>query len=184
VFGLPRKLRQDCHELEKRFYRISRVLHPDRFSAPDKKAWKHLSLERMSFINQAYQTLKDPMALRNYLLEQEGIRVQESASQRSSSQLAQAPSDLPLDIIETWFDLQEKLLEDPEGTQGLLTEFTKTLSLFKQDQQDQLASLEIAYDASSSREILESIGKCVKISQYIHSIEKDLKRFKANADSD
>src|SRR4051794_2946683 len=67
AFGVERRFSQDRSFLEKRFYELSRGLHPDRFSNASPQA-RNNSLERMSFINQAYGTLKNPSFLREYLL--------------------------------------------------------------------------------------------------------------------
>src|SRR5947207_8975224 len=64
-FGLPRKLRIDEQELEKSFYSLSRLFHPDYFmnaSAEERQA----SIERSSMLNDAYRTLRDPVSRAKY----------------------------------------------------------------------------------------------------------------------
>src|SRR6476620_11048898 len=53
ALGVPKKFNLDHAEVEKRFYEISRALHPDRFTNADIQS-RVLSLERMSFLNRAY----------------------------------------------------------------------------------------------------------------------------------
>ncbi|MBE7181371.1 MAG: Fe-S protein assembly co-chaperone HscB, partial [Terriglobus roseus] len=61
LFALPRHLNIDSQALEKTFYAQSRRLHPDRFAArpADEQAD---ALARSSALNDAYRTLRDPIA--------------------------------------------------------------------------------------------------------------------------
>jgi molecular chaperone HscB len=71
-FGLPRKLHVDAADLERRFRDLSRQFHPDYFynaTAAERRA----SLERSSYLNDAYRVLKHPAARVDYLLEVEGM---------------------------------------------------------------------------------------------------------------
>src|ERR687896_226794 len=69
--GLPRKLRIDPAELEQRFRTLSRQFHPDYFYNATAEE-RHASLERSSYLNDAYRTLKSPASRVEYLLSVEG----------------------------------------------------------------------------------------------------------------
>src|SRR6202521_391158 len=70
-FGLTRKLGIDSADLDQRFRFLSRQFHPDYFynATP---AERRASLERSSYLNDAYRTLRQPIARIGYLLELEG----------------------------------------------------------------------------------------------------------------
>src|ERR1700710_800397 len=70
--GLPRKLNLDPADIEQRFRTLSRQFHPDYFynATP---AERRASLERSSYLNDAYRTLKEPIARVEYLLQLEGF---------------------------------------------------------------------------------------------------------------
>src|SRR5258705_12452735 len=70
--GLPRRLTIDAQDLEKRFRELSRQFHPDYYynAAP---AERLASLERSSYLNDAYRTLKNPVARVEHLLALEGL---------------------------------------------------------------------------------------------------------------
>ena len=70
--GVPRKLNLDAADLEQRFRALSRQFHPDYFynATP---AERRASLERSSYLNDAYRTLRQPIARIEYLLELEGL---------------------------------------------------------------------------------------------------------------
>ncbi|MGE0448344.1 MAG: Fe-S protein assembly co-chaperone HscB [Vicinamibacterales bacterium] len=70
--GLPRKLTIDVAEIEQRFRALSRQFHPDYFYNAS-LAERRASLERSSYLNDAYRTLKNPIARTAYLLELEGV---------------------------------------------------------------------------------------------------------------
>ena len=71
-FGLPRRLGLDPRDLEQRFRELSRKFHPDYFyNAPP--AERLASLERSSYLNDAYRTLRNPVARLEHLLAIEGL---------------------------------------------------------------------------------------------------------------
>jgi molecular chaperone HscB len=70
--GVPRKLNLDPQDLERRFRDLSRKFHPDYFynAAP---AERLASLERSSYLNDAYRTLRNPATRIEHLLAIEGL---------------------------------------------------------------------------------------------------------------
>ena len=76
IFSLPAKLGIDTAALEKSFYALSRRLHPDRFAARSAEE-QEAALVESSRLNDAYRTLKDPIARTEYLLKLEGVEMEE-----------------------------------------------------------------------------------------------------------
>ena len=72
ALGLAPKLALDPEELKKHFYERSRQWHPDRFSRASADE-QQKSLEMTSMLNDAFRTLRDPIARAEYFLEQKGI---------------------------------------------------------------------------------------------------------------
>ena len=71
-FGIPRRLTLDLQDLERRYRDLSRKFHPDYFyNAPP--AERLASLERSSYLNDAYRTLRNPAARIEHLLAIEGL---------------------------------------------------------------------------------------------------------------
>jgi molecular chaperone HscB len=98
--GLPRKLGVNAAQLEQNFRALSRQFHPDYFyNAPP--AERRASLERSSYLNDAYRTLKQPISRIGYLLELEGFGT------ASPDQAKQVPASL----LEEVFALNEELDE-------------------------------------------------------------------------
>ncbi len=99
--GLPRKLNLGANDLEQRFRGLSRQFHPDYFfnaSTTERRA----SLERSSYLNDAYRTLKNPVSRLEYLLQLEGL---------ASRSPEEASKQVPPDLLEEVFALNEELDE-------------------------------------------------------------------------
>jgi molecular chaperone HscB len=112
-FGLPRHLRIDTAALEKAFYAQSRRLHPDRFASRP-LAEQETALAASSQLNDAYRTLRDPIARTEYLLALEGIQLEEQS--RAATDAARATGTekkqvAPPDLLEEAFELNMQLEE-------------------------------------------------------------------------
>lgn len=167
AFGLKRKFKQDLSELEKRFYRFSRELHPDRFTLAGAEA-QGLSLKRMSFLNQAYSTLRDASILREYLLTLEGVQTGKGNERPG----------LPMELAETWFEIQDLMTDDPAAAQEKITSFEQSLDAFQKEIDLRLERLESDYDREPSRQHLEEIFKEIQAGTYLNSLKSDLKKKK------
>jgi molecular chaperone HscB len=112
-FGLERRLNIDLSSLEKEFYRLSRRLHPDMFarSSPGEQQW---STQKTSLLNDAYRTLRDPIARTEYLLELEGVKLEEqsrAATDEARAQGKEKQQVVPPDLLEEVFELNMQLEE-------------------------------------------------------------------------
>src|SRR5262245_50990388 len=92
------------NDLEQRYRALSRQFHPDYFynaSAAERRA----SLERSSYLNDAYRALKNPVSRIEYLLKLEG-------QQSPADGRAGAPEQsVPAGLLEEVFELNEELDE-------------------------------------------------------------------------
>ncbi len=161
-FELPRRFGQDLDSLEASFYRLSRVYHPDRFTASSLEA-KAVSLQKMSFLNQAYSTLKSSLLLRDYLLRLEGV------------DMNAVKSTLPVKMAETWFELQELAMESEGSLEVLgekLSDFQVELVELQKATEENLKFLETQYDSQQDRSILERLAGEVQVSNYLQSLAK------------
>src|ERR1700752_492991 len=99
MFELPRKLWLEMGQLEQKFLQLSWKLHPDNFvnASPVER---EISLKRSSELNDAYRTLRDPVARVEYLLAIEGARKEGQTKQQA-----------PPELLEEVFELNESLDE-------------------------------------------------------------------------
>jgi molecular chaperone HscB len=112
-FRLHRKLNLDVAALEKDFYELSRKLHPDLNARADGKE-QEWSLQQSSLLNDAYRTLKDPIRRTQYLLQLEGVELEEqskSATEKARSTGEVKKQIVPPDLLEEVFELNMQLEE-------------------------------------------------------------------------
>jgi molecular chaperone HscB len=113
IFTLPPHLVVDLPALEKSFYALSRRLHPDRFASRP-PAEQAAALAESSRLNDAYRTLKDPIARTEYLLSLEGIELEEQSSAATAQARATGTAKkqvVPEDLLEEAFELNMQLEE-------------------------------------------------------------------------
>ena len=112
-FGLPRKLSIDVKALEKDFYILSRKLHPDVYANSGEKE-QRWSEEQSSRLNDAYRTLKDPIKRTEYLLQLEGVELEEqskAATEQARATGEQKKQVVPPSLLEEVFELNMQLEE-------------------------------------------------------------------------
>jgi len=102
-FGLPRKLLIAQDDLERRFRELSRKFHPDYYynASP---AERLASLERSSYLNDAYRALRTPAPRIEHLLAIEGLPSTKSEGESGAAKVPPA-------LLEEVFELNEELDE-------------------------------------------------------------------------
>jgi molecular chaperone HscB len=154
LFTLPRHLHLDLAALEMAFYAQSRKLHPDRFASKP-QAEQDAALAASSALNDAYRTLRDPIARTEYLLSLEGIQLEEQS--RAATDLAKSTGTekkqvAPPDLLEEAFELNMALEEmqldpDPNTRKDLEAARTKFTAMLAESQ-SQLETLWTAWDTA------------------------------------
>lgn len=75
LFGLPVDFIVDGAALAERYRDLQRVVHPDRYANGSEQE-QRLSLQQATRINEAFETLKNPVTRAQYLLSLHGIDMQ------------------------------------------------------------------------------------------------------------
>jgi molecular chaperone HscB len=144
-FGLPQKLTIEPASLEGQFHMLSWKLHPDNFVRAGEFE-RNLSLQRSSQLNDAYRTLRDPIARVEYLLEHLGVRKEGTTKQQA-----------PPELLEEVFELNESLDElreartaggDVAALQGRLEAAQQNFQEDLDDVDAELATLGHEWDAA------------------------------------
>jgi molecular chaperone HscB len=144
--GLPRRLNIGADDLDQRFRALSRQFHPDYFynATP---AERRASLERSSYLNDAYRTLRQPAARIEYLLKLEGL---------APKSPAEASRQVPAGMLEEVFALNEELDEIRElranggsvdECRGRLERARQPIEAKRVDHEAQLQALSARWDA-------------------------------------
>lgn len=165
-FGLPRKLNINLPALEREMYQLSRRLHPDLYTqaSEQEQTW---SLEQTSQLNDAYRTLRDPIARTLYLLKMEGFKSEEQSIRateeaRASGQRKQSP--VPPELLEEVFEINMQLEELRMNKKAGQEDYALTAELQQaqhsseqklEAMQDELAALWNTWDALIDRAVLD-----------------------------
>jgi len=144
-FGWPQKLTIDAAALEAAFHKLSWKLHPDNFVRASEFE-RNLSLERSSELNDAYRTLRDPVARVEYLLLRRELRKEGTTKQQA-----------PPELLEEVFELNESLDElrearaeggDTAALREQLAEAQKNFQEKLEDADAELAAVAREWDAA------------------------------------
>lgn len=178
-FGLPRELRIDEAELENSFYALSRQFHPDYFmgaSAEERQA----SIERSSMLNDAYRTLRNPVARAKYLLTLEGYKEAEK----------KAPPDLLEEVFELNMQIEELRAAKKTGDEGEAAEARSSLEEALTDLHKKLEGIDERlfalfedWDSAFDREatadwkkpLLDRMSELLSHRSYIRNLVRDIK---------
>lgn len=165
AFGVKPRFRQDLDALESRFYALSRALHPDRFAgaSPEVRA---LSLSRMGFVNEAYRVLRDRAAIRELLLTQAGLKGD------ASKEAQEARQEVPMELAEAWFELQDQVSDAPERATDAVAEFLHELTTHREATESQLRALEDAYDHTPEPARLQAVAVAARRLSYLNSLAR------------
>jgi len=173
--------------LEKSFYAQSRKLHPDRFAAKP-QAEQDAALAASSALNDAYRTLRDPIARTEYLLSLEGIQLEEQS--RAATDLAKSTGTekkqvAPPDLLEEAFELNmalEEMRMDPDpNTRKDLEAARDKFTAMLAESQTQLETLWSQWDAAidNDDEAAKDIAKQAMVAllnrrSYIRNLVRDV----------
>jgi molecular chaperone HscB len=179
--GLRRRLRIDAQGLEKRFRDLSRQFHPDYYynAAP---AERLASLERSSYLNDAYRTLKNPVSRVEHLLAIEGLPPAKSE---------EGTAKVPPSLLEEVFALNEELDEirelresgtDPDRLRGRLESARAPIEEKREEHERQLQELSALWDsqeqapAPEKRKTLEALRERLLERNYINNLLATIER--------
>jgi molecular chaperone HscB len=160
-FDMPQQLALDSKDLEKRFYALSRQLHPDLFSRKPAREQEY-ALEASAILNDAYRALKDPVTRALYVLKQEGYDIAE-----------QGTKDVPPELLEEVFELNMALEELRDGDEDARAQLQSARHRFEsmRDQIDATMLNQYAeWDATHERAKLDEIRGQLNRRKYITNL--------------
>ena len=167
--GLPRRLNLDMSLLEQRFRELSRQYHPDYFYNASQKE-RLESLERSSYLNDAYRTLRNPVSRIEYLLSLEGLETTKGAGGNAK---------VPPALLQEVFALNEELDEirelreaggDTATLRARLDSARKPIERKRDAHERQLQDLSEQWDADHSRATLEKLRERMLERNYINNL--------------
>jgi molecular chaperone HscB len=160
-FGLDRRLNINAADLQRRYYSLSRLVHPDRYPNGTHNE-KRFALDATAILNDAYRTLRDPAARAEYVLKDEGI---EATDRRSSR--------VPPELIEDVFEVNMSLEQWRHGDHSVRPELEAALSRFRslrEDADSELGASFTEYDSGRDRNTLIHIRHVLDRRSYISNL--------------
>jgi len=167
--GIPRRLSLSLDALQEKFYSLSRLLHPDRYSRHSEQE-KRYSLEASSILNDAYRVLRDPIQRAEYVLKEAGFDM-----------LASRGKDVPPELLEEVFELNMALDELRSGDEEVLPQLDQSRRRFKAMLAAIDQALEVEFrrhdsqpDDASRRAVLADIRSALHRRRYVQNLVNEV----------
>jgi molecular chaperone HscB len=166
-FGLEHKLDLDLADLEKRFYALSRQYHPDRYTLKSREEQQY-ALDATAILNDAYRTLRDPLARAEYLLKENGFDIGEQGSK-----------NVPPELLEEVFELNmpiEELRGGDDSARAGLEQARKKFVDMREKIDSELQSRFEGYDQAPDRNVLSEIRGLLNRRRYVRNLINEVER--------
>jgi molecular chaperone HscB len=99
LFSLPEAFRLDAIQLNQQYHALQAQVHPDKFAhLPESE--QRASMQWATLVNEAYQTLNDPVSRARYLLSLQGVATQEETNTK-----------MPMDFLMAQMEWREAIEE-------------------------------------------------------------------------
>ena len=168
----------DLADLELRFHSLSWKLHPDNFVRASEDE-RQLSLDRSSQLNDAYRTLREPVARVEYLLGLAGMRKEGQKKQQAPPELLEEVFELNESLDElrdaresggsaaAMAGLRTKLESAQHKFEFLLGEVDKELSCVSAEWE---RALDSGADDAAKKKIMERMNEILNRRSYIRNL--------------
>lgn len=158
IFGIEEKFNVDTKHLAQVYQSLQKSVHPDRFAHSSAQE-QTLAVQKSSLINDAYQTLKNPLKRAEYMLKVRGTQLANEQSTYKDTMFLMRQMELREMLAEVKFadDVDSAIFE---ANQTLETEFD---GLFKTMQ------VHLAENCAQSNELAGEILRKLKFYQKLHS---------------
>jgi molecular chaperone HscB len=153
LFDLPQTFVVDQAQLGVRYRKLQKELHPDRYAGGSAHE-QRLAVQYSALINQAYATLRKPLARSLYLLQVSGVSAEEVAAQQIDG-----------GFLIAQMELREKL----ESIPGLVDPETALDHLVSEIGEDMAALREQFAQAYAAERLPAAASACVKM-QYLDKL--------------
>jgi len=157
IFSLDVSTNPDLNTLNENNRELQRLVHPDKFANSDESE-KRQAMQKTSLINQAYNTLKDPVQRLQYMLSLKGVDMN-------------AETDTTMDggFLMEQMELREKI-SDVRSQSDPLDE----LDSIAKDLKKTSANLIVEFDKNFQADVLEKSREVVRKLQFINKAQKEV----------
>lgn len=158
LFGLPSQFSLDGSLLSSQFRQLQMQFHPDKFASASERD-RLMAVQKAAQINDAYHTLKNPVARAEYLLAEHGVEI------RGEQQTMQDPMFL-MQQMELREELEE-ITSSAEPETALFDFEAKVSKMYKQH----LVDVEQELDRADWPQAADRVRKLKFIAKLKHEIE-------------
>ncbi|MGD8570978.1 MAG: Fe-S protein assembly co-chaperone HscB [Gammaproteobacteria bacterium] len=142
LFGLQQSYDLDLADLSQRYRNLQNTVHPDKFASASAQE-RRLSVQQSALINEAYQTLRNPLNRANYMLQLRGIDLSgdTGASMDSEFLMQQMQLREELEQVRSTADATKLLSVAHEIEQAIDAYTTSISELFAKDEESGLEQI-------------------------------------------
>lgn len=161
LLGTPRRFSQDLEALERRYKESTRAVHPDKFARADPQA-RRAAMQRTVALNEAWRTLREPVARAQYLLRVLGIDV---TAEGTLPGTAEGPRKFAADpaLLGEMMEKREALMEARlEGDEAAVAALSQQV---RQSYERALAEAQVALDRQHEGDV-ERAANCLVAVRY------------------
>lgn len=165
ILGIEEKLNLDTKALQKRFYDLSRKVHPDFHQT---SLQKDLSQDLSSALNKAFLTLKDREKRLQYVVE---LYLGPSEQQTDRKN---APKEMLMELMEMQEKLMDYKMEQSDALRAEINEIAGRLDAKRSEYDTEIDGLMAKFDSEANREarteIVTGIRDILLKKNYIRSL--------------
>ena len=163
LLGVPQKFSIDSNVLDQNYRRLQSEVHPDRFAAAPSSERLH-SMQLATEAHEAYRTLKNPTVRARYLLQLQGMDVNEESN-----------TVMPAEFLMLQMEWRESI-EDAKAEHDVAA-LEKLLKKAQQEARNLQESLGTMLDKDAElKEAAETVRKLSFIDKICSDIEQDIIR--------
>ena len=158
IFAVPVAYEVDMNGISQLYRDLQKAVHPDRFASGSEQQ-RRIAMQQTSLINQAFQTLKDPVSRAQYMLKLQGVDMDNETDTTMDPEFLMEQMEFREAIAEV------RSKNDP------LAELDKMLSQSKQ----KIATLMGHFSTDYTNNKLAEARETVRKMQFLFKAQKEIK---------
>lgn len=171
LFDVPVSFDVDLSQVQQRYMNLQSLVHPDKFvNASDGE--KRLSMQQTSHINEALQTLKDPVLRASYLLKLKGLDIN-----------LENETTMDMNFLMAQMEMREAMERVKTQQANAQTSFEDSLAALDDMQRDvkkQTKSVMSAYAQAYQQDDLDTAREWVRKLQFLQKAKKEISALSAD----
>lgn len=157
IFDVPVMVDVDMNRVNQIYRQLQKAVHPDRFASDSEQA-RRIAMQQTSLINQAFQTLKDPVSRAQYMLKLQGMDIN-----------AETDTTMDAEFLMEQMEFREALTEVPDAADPL-----QKLDMMAADLNKKLQNLMSNFASHISDKALDNAREDVRKMQFLVKAKKEV----------